>query len=147
MHVNIPFSVAQLTSHFAFHIISQLSTIIMVHFVCLCCSWLRYVLVLCYHMVVLGSHLVAIHDIIPYIGAIKSTTIVNMPALMYHLWALHTLSYFLCILSNPGIIHNSNHSSAMVIYPYDGEMYKPEQVCHTCQFNKPARSKHCSKLS
>lgn len=29
-------------------------------------------------------------------------------------------------------------------YPYDHVLYRPGQICRTCNFLKPARSKHCS---
>ena len=32
----------------------------------------------------------------------------------------------------------------MQYYPYDHVLYQPGQVCRTCHFLKPARSKHCS---
>ena len=32
----------------------------------------------------------------------------------------------------------------MCRYPYDHVLYEPGQICRTCHFLKPARSKHCS---
>jgi palmitoyltransferase len=32
----------------------------------------------------------------------------------------------------------------MLQYPYDWALFFPGQVCRTCRFLKPARSKHCS---
>lgn len=46
--------------------------------------------------------------------------------------------------SDPGYILATNHSQQMSLYPYDFTIFHPGQTCHTCQFLKPARSKHCS---
>ncbi|KAI2794477.1 hypothetical protein POX_a01076 [Penicillium oxalicum] len=37
-----------------------------------------------------------------------------------------------------------NHELEMKRYPYDGVLFHPGHVCSTCDFIKPARSKHCS---
>ncbi|PTU24374.1 hypothetical protein P175DRAFT_0449809 [Aspergillus ochraceoroseus IBT 24754] len=37
-----------------------------------------------------------------------------------------------------------NHAQEMERYPYDKVIFHPEQRCRTCEFIKPARSKHCS---
>lgn len=36
-----------------------------------------------------------------------------------------------------------NHAQEMARYPYDGVIFHPGHQCSTCQFVKPARSKHC----
>ncbi|XP_067935209.1 palmitoyltransferase ZDHHC4-like [Watersipora subatra] len=101
-------------------------------------------MVLIYHAVVLGCHMAAIYEVLPNIGRYQSTAIINMPALMYHLWIIHVLCYVMCIVSNPGVIRARNHRAALAVYSYDGLVYRMGQTCVTCGFDKPARSKHCS---
>ncbi|KAF7190003.1 Palmitoyltransferase swf1 [Pseudocercospora fuligena] len=38
----------------------------------------------------------------------------------------------------------SNHKARSVDYPYDHILFRPGNLCSTCNLNKPARSKHCS---
>ena len=51
---------------------------------------------------------------------------------------------YLCARLNSSVIFESNHRQHLVAYPYDYVLYHPQQRCRTCQFTKPARSKHCS---
>jgi len=51
---------------------------------------------------------------------------------------------YLCITSTAGIITTANHTEHMRNYPYDHTLYHPGQLCRTCRWVKPARSKHCS---
>ncbi|KAB8274443.1 hypothetical protein BDV30DRAFT_225847 [Aspergillus minisclerotigenes] len=37
-----------------------------------------------------------------------------------------------------------NHAQEMERYPYDKVIFHPGRYCSTCEFDKPARSKHCS---
>ncbi|GAB1734580.1 hypothetical protein NU195Hw_g8222t1 [Hortaea werneckii] len=41
-------------------------------------------------------------------------------------------------------ITDANHSSRLRDYPFDHALFRPNKVCGTCNFRKPARSKHCS---
>lgn len=100
---------------------------------------------LCYHAVVLGSHAVAILDVVPLANVKVSKSYFNHPAIMYHVWTIHTVFYILCVMSNPGIVTRRNVKAAVSIYKYDGVMYGEEAKCSTCQLTKPARSKHCSE--
>ncbi|MCJ1309808.1 palmitoyltransferase swf1 [Agyrium rufum] len=51
---------------------------------------------------------------------------------------------FRCVTSKSSTITPENHEKSMRVYPYDDVIFHPGQVCRTCQFEKPARSKHCS---
>ncbi|KAG9686974.1 zf-DHHC-domain-containing protein, partial [Aureobasidium melanogenum] len=50
----------------------------------------------------------------------------------------------LCVTSKIDYINPVNHAAAMRQYPYDHILFRPDNVCRTCNFTKPARSKHCS---
>jgi palmitoyltransferase ZDHHC4 len=65
--------------------------------------------------------------------------------------------YYKACTTSPGIITKQNAKELAKKYPYDGVMFKSEQICSTCKtlkypfvpFNfsfikRPARSKHCS---
>jgi len=54
---------------------------------------------------------------------------------------------YLCNQTNSSSIHiitPENHADHMVQYPYDFKLFHPNIKCKTCNFIKPARSKHCS---
>lgn len=45
--------------------------------------------------------------------------------------------------SNPGRITRTNHPRAIRMFPWDRILFYPQKECWTCNFEKPARSKHC----
>lgn len=47
-------------------------------------------------------------------------------------------------MSSASVVTPINHRKEITRYPYDQVLYKPGNVCRTCRFIKPARSKHCS---
>ena len=49
---------------------------------------------------------------------------------------------YACVVST-SYITPQNHAKEMARYPYDGVIFHPGHRCSTCQFVKPARSKHC----
>jgi palmitoyltransferase ZDHHC4 len=54
---------------------------------------------------------------------------------------------YICTRSGPSAPHfitPANHRQHMLHYPYDYTLYQPNMICRTCEFAKPARSKHCS---
>jgi len=44
----------------------------------------------------------------------------------------------------PHIISQASYAQNALRYPYDYKLFHPNMKCKTCQFPKPARSKHCS---
>ena len=56
-------------------------------------------------------------------------------------FALH--SFYLCSVSNPGIIKPKNISSLKKKYPYDFLFNSEEKFCNKCNMDKINRSKHC----
>lgn len=42
------------------------------------------------------------------------------------------------------LISSANHGQRLRDYPFDNVLFRPNNVCRTCKFRKPARSKHCS---
>ncbi|XP_072124445.1 palmitoyltransferase ZDHHC4 isoform X3 [Mobula birostris] len=51
--------------------------------------------------------------------------------------------FYLCCISDPGIISPSNHKQLLKVYTYDGILYQRARVCSTCKLVKLARSRHC----
>ena len=48
-----------------------------------------------------------------------------------------------CVMTK-SFITMQNHEAEMKRYPYDRVLFHPGHYCRTCNFVKPARSKHCS---
>ncbi|XP_063076631.1 palmitoyltransferase ZDHHC4 [Engraulis encrasicolus] len=61
----------------------------------------------------------------------------------YALLAVHLCLFYLCCSRDPGTVTNTKHASQVKVYPYDGELFNPGELCPTCNLVKPARSKHC----
>lgn len=57
----------------------------------------------------------------------------------------NTVPFTVSLVSSTGIITKSNHASLVEIYAYDGVLFQNGILCPTCNVEKPARSKHCSK--
>ncbi|WPG98396.1 Hypothetical protein R9X50_00118600 [Acrodontium crateriforme] len=51
---------------------------------------------------------------------------------------------YLCVTQNAHYITPANHHIRLHDYPFDYVIYKPDNICRTCNLVKPARSKHCS---
>lgn len=60
------------------------------------------------------------------------------------LLALPYIFTYLCVYSYADHITVANHVDCLHDYPYDHILYRPQHLCRTCGFAKPARSKHCS---
>ena len=54
------------------------------------------------------------------------------------------ISLYILSVSDPGIITPQNHEKHLQLFPYDNIIFTPGVLCPTCNFTKPARSKHCS---
>ena len=53
-------------------------------------------------------------------------------------------SWFLCCWSDPGEINNDNHYLYYNMFRFGPIFSYNNNICKTCKFIKPARSKHCS---
>ena len=63
-------------------------------------------------------------------------------------YAIITINLILFLstgFSDPGEITRDNQSVYYSVYEFDGIMFTKGNVCRTCGFEKPARSKHCGK--
>jgi hypothetical protein len=76
-------------------------------------------------------------------AALAHLTITKIIPIPFVLLAPYTFTY-LCVTSKTDYLNRSNHASAMRQYPYDHILFRPDSLCRTCNFVKPARSKHCS---
>ncbi|KAI4765093.1 zf-DHHC-domain-containing protein [Aureobasidium sp. EXF-3400] len=66
---------------------------------------------------------------------LDTTQIIPIP---FVLLAPYTFTY-LCVTSKTDYLNPVNHASAMRQYPYDHILFRPENLCRTCNFAKPAR--------
>ena len=60
--------------------------------------------------------------------------------------AICYLSFFVASVSEPGVIRDSYRAKKLVkkyMHDYDDLCYSKNNICVTCNFVKPARSKHC----
>ena len=53
------------------------------------------------------------------------------------------ISLYILSQSDPGIITPQNYLNHIDVFPYDNILFTPNNLCRTCKFSKPARSKHC----
>lgn len=94
--------------------------------------------------------------VIFFLGLVTASAALFLPSVWHVLKWYHKLLSF-ALLPQPYIflylsaksnehtyINTSNHAEQMRHYPYDRVLYYPGNVCTTCKFLKPARSKHCS---
>jgi palmitoyltransferase ZDHHC4 len=73
----------------------------------------------------------------PYLSSIhKYTGTILMIACYY--------SYYKACTVDPGYITAATKKDALKRFKFDRIMYQPKNMCKTCNFEKPARSKHCS---
>lgn len=73
----------------------------------------------------------------PYLGEYHKVTASILMFACYY-------SFYKACTVNPGILVDKNAAKvARRRYPYDGVMFKKENSCTTCKFEKPSRSKHC----
>lgn len=73
-------------------------------------------------------NLPVIHIVSPFVGMV-----------------MNGLIFATCCRSDPGVINRKNYESFTNVFPYDGVMYQEGVRCRTCEFVKPARSKHCGE--
>lgn len=66
----------------------------------------------------------------------------HLPALIAS--ALPYAFTYKIVTSSASVVTPINHKKEISRYPYDHVLYKPGNICRTCRFTKPARSKHCS---
>ncbi|XP_064639077.1 palmitoyltransferase ZDHHC4-like [Lineus longissimus] len=90
----------------------------------------------------LSSHVVLVVDILPYLYVFHPTQNHTLAPLI--LFIIGTILYIVCCISDPGEINHKNYAQYVDMYKYDGVLYQEDNACQTCDFIKPARSKHCS---
>ena len=67
----------------------------------------------------------------------------NYVYILYTILFFALYSFYLCSVSNPGIIKPNNLSSLKKKYPYDFLFNTEEKFCKKCNMDKINRSKHC----
>ncbi|KAF2009492.1 palmitoyltransferase swf1 [Aaosphaeria arxii CBS 175.79] len=94
--------------------------------------------------------------VIFFLGLVTGSVALFVPVVWHHLPLKHKLlipvlvptPYIFTFLSatrnSESYITPENHAAQMRLYPYDRVLYYPGNTCSTCEFLKPARSKHCS---
>ena len=74
----------------------------------------------------------------PYIGGYHCYTASIVMIVCYY-------SFYMASFTDPGVIPDKQAAKvAKKRYPFDEVMYKRDNDCKTCGFEKPARSKHCA---
>lgn len=91
-----------------------------------------------YGFLLTGGTAIFTFKVIPYFDSINTFIIVE-----YLLIVINLTFFWLCSSRDAGVIMRSLHSELMSEYALDGHFYSAQE-CYTCNFAKPARSKHCS---
>lgn len=93
-------------------------------------------------ILVLSGHAIVVIDIFPILyGIFHDDNHVLVPMLLLF---LNLFVFYKLCGADPGEITKDNHAVYSFVYPYDGAIYQKKTICKTCNFSKPARSKHCS---
>ena len=90
-----------------------------------------------YLLVLSASQLLFIPAAFPRLNQIHRGLAILACALPYALT-------YKAVTSRSSVITSANLGHEMQRYPYDHVLFQPGQICRTCHFLKPARSKHCS---
>ncbi|XP_013417024.1 probable palmitoyltransferase ZDHHC4 [Lingula anatina] len=101
---------------------------------------------LSYIFLVALGHTVLIKDVIPHHQQShhNDSDKHNILLIPVVLLLSNGISFYLVSKSDPGVITDTNLKCYCDRYHYDGILYKPNKKCITCDFIKPARSKHCA---
>ena len=67
----------------------------------------------------------------------------NYIYILYTILFFSVYSFYLCSISNPGIIKSNNISNLKKKYPYDFLFNSDDKFCKKCNLEKINRSKHC----
>ncbi|KAK2185329.1 hypothetical protein NP493_240g05010 [Ridgeia piscesae] len=95
-----------------------------------------------YLVLMLIGHFIVFAEALPFLY--KSQPDVNHTFIPIALLTVNMIFFAVSSWSDPGLIDKDNHERYAKTYAYDDVMYKTHNNCRTCQFAKPARSKHCS---
>lgn len=88
-------------------------------------------------LLLLGSQLLFVPSSFARLPAFHRVLVVTL-CIIPHIFIYKTVT------STASYVTSANHSYWMQQYPYDYVLFQPGKICPTCQFPKPARSKHCS---
>ena len=94
-----------------------------------------------YGFVITGGTAIYTFRVIPFFDKINVFSVVT-----YILIAINVTLFWVCSMTEPGIITTLDHADYMNDYEPDGVYYTPSE-CYTCKLIKPARSKHCCKYT
>lgn len=89
-----------------------------------------------------------------FLAVLSSSQVLFLSSALLRLGHVHLISTLVlssvpyvftykAVTSTSSVITMKNHQQEMKRYPYDHVLYQPGNLCHTCLFLKPARSKHC----
>lgn len=126
----------------------------------------KYVMPLCYHLLLAGGLTLAYYQIMPRLPLIQfrepgkacpasrffclgalglSFPPRTEPWIIPLYYVLSLSSWFLVYLSDAGTIDSETYQVLCRVYPYDNLLFHENASdCRTCHRGKPARSKHCS---
>jgi len=89
-----------------------------------------------YLSIIIGITVIFLYDILPRCNILHMYF--GLPFVGVVLYV-----FYYCSISEPGTITNSNYLQYKAMYPFDNMIFSPNNICTTCKFEKPARSKHC----
>ncbi len=98
-----------------------------------------------YAILVISGHIILLTDAMPYLYKLDPDENHMLEPLI--LFVINALLFVLCSKSDAGDITSYTLSRYINMYIPDGVMYHKDNKCSTCLHRKPARSKHCGKLT
>ncbi|CAH1274138.1 ECI1 [Branchiostoma lanceolatum] len=83
-------------------------------------------------------------DVLHYAALYEAPALPLYQKLPLYILCVNAVLFCTLSMGDPGVITKGNVDKHFKLYEFDGRLYRQDEQCRTCQFEKPARSKHCA---